>query len=541
MKINYLVTITTTVLGIALLLRFVLLGSNPPALYWDELAIGIDAYSVATSGKDINNNDWLQAIFPSYGDFKAPLTIWLTTVTVKLVGLQEVSVRLPFTLISLIGTVGVYLLLRELLYELGEKKGKGPLLLLAVTFLLTSPWHFHFSRIGFESGLSFNLLTFALALILIGLRKQRLLLVAGSLLAGLSIYSYFSVRYIAPVFVVSTLLAFWKKSWKKKWWVLASLLVFISVQIPLYLSPYYTQSQTFRLSAANVFSNSSLILESSTLIYESGNTLLSRMLYHRYWFMFRDFLSNFLQHFDVSFLFLTGDSNLRHHTGWGGQLLLVSFAPLLLGMYWFAKHWKTSVSLLVVTWLLAAPVTAAIPYEVPHASRSIYLLLPLTCLVFLGFIELFSLVGKRISSQTLTALISLIFLINFLLFAEDYFFHYPQRSGRAWQVANTYIGKSLRERKQEASKVYVTPAYWKPALAVLFYNPEYIEVIQQSNGQKPYAWENQFDKFYFETPSLSQDGKEILYYQNPDSTIPLPISETYVFPDGEEALYVVKK
>ena len=106
-KFNWQSFLIALIIGLVILAEFWQLGKNPVALYWDELAIGIDAYSVAQTGKDIYGHNRLQAIYPSYGDYKAPVAIWLTSLSVKFLGLSEFSVRLPFFLASLFGSLGI--------------------------------------------------------------------------------------------------------------------------------------------------------------------------------------------------------------------------------------------------------------------------------------------------------------------------------------------------------------------------------------------------------------------------------------------------
>src|SRR3972149_8796774 len=80
---------------LAVLLRFYQLGAVPVSLYWDETAMLVDARSVAATGRDMYGNSWLQAIYPSYGDYKLPVYIWLASLSVKVFGASEWALRLP--------------------------------------------------------------------------------------------------------------------------------------------------------------------------------------------------------------------------------------------------------------------------------------------------------------------------------------------------------------------------------------------------------------------------------------------------------------
>src|SRR5512146_3517555 len=78
----------------AALLRFINLNAMPPALNWDEVSHGYNAYSILTTGKD----EWgvsFPTIFRAYGDYKLPAYIYLTAVSEKFLGVDAFAVRLP--------------------------------------------------------------------------------------------------------------------------------------------------------------------------------------------------------------------------------------------------------------------------------------------------------------------------------------------------------------------------------------------------------------------------------------------------------------
>ena len=83
------------IIAIAVLLRFVGLGSNPPSLTWDEVAWGYNAYSL---GFDLTDEFGKFAPFTyleSFGDFKPPMYAYLDIIPIKIFGLTEFAVRLP--------------------------------------------------------------------------------------------------------------------------------------------------------------------------------------------------------------------------------------------------------------------------------------------------------------------------------------------------------------------------------------------------------------------------------------------------------------
>ena len=76
-----------------------------PALNADEAAIGYNAYSILETGKDEHGNQW-PIHFQSFNDYKPGFYIYLVMPFVKVLGLNEWSVRLPN---ALLGIASVFL------------------------------------------------------------------------------------------------------------------------------------------------------------------------------------------------------------------------------------------------------------------------------------------------------------------------------------------------------------------------------------------------------------------------------------------------
>ena len=132
----------------AFILRFYKLGQIPVSLYWDEAAILADAKIAAATGLDQHGRPWYQLLYPSYGDYKLPVYIWLATLAVKIFGANEFAVRLPSALAGL-GTVIVGALLVRQLFPKLSRQDKNLLSLSVMLILTINPWSLMFSRVGF--------------------------------------------------------------------------------------------------------------------------------------------------------------------------------------------------------------------------------------------------------------------------------------------------------------------------------------------------------------------------------------------------------
>ena len=90
MKSKYLIGIVV----LAFILRFFMLGQNPPSLNWDETSIGYNAYSILKTGKDEYGTSF-PIEFRSFDDYKPPVYIYLDVLPVTIFGLTEFAVRFP--------------------------------------------------------------------------------------------------------------------------------------------------------------------------------------------------------------------------------------------------------------------------------------------------------------------------------------------------------------------------------------------------------------------------------------------------------------
>lgn len=427
-----LVILSLIILGlIGIFARFWQFGQVPVSLYWDEVAIGLDARALLQTSKDLNNHSWLQPIFISYGDYKAPVYIWLVTLLGKFLSVSELTVRLP----SLLASLGIAWLLFKWLGSF-----------VAVSFLIM-PWSIHFSRIGFESHLSLFWLVLMTYLVI----KKRVFW--ASLAVILGIYTYFSLRIIAPILFIVTFLLYSRTKWKQ--FFLGLVLIAFSLVI-LIKSPYYASSQQYRLSNDNLVTSTERKPEK-----------------------LKKFLINYAAYFDPQFLLVSGDPNLRHHSGFGGELLLVQ-GVLLIGGLVILLNYRQKEIWLILAWLLISPVTAALVNETPHASRAIYLMIPLAWLIGLGLSRL---------KPKLSLVIAFLLLINLVLYLHDYFNHYPDRSAKAW--IKPY--KDAASQTYDRFPVYISSSLYKPELYFAFYQKD-LKLLKPN------------EKYYYYLPSVCPEG-----------------------------------
>ena len=147
------------ILSLAAILRFIWLNQVPPALNWDEAAIGWNAKTIFHTRRD-EYGTRLPISFKSFGDYKSPVYIYLTAPVVGIFGTNPISIRFVS---ALAGIISVYLL-----YLIGG--------LTAATLLAISPWHIMLSRPAFEPSLALMFILSGIYFFLQAMKKISLFL-----------------------------------------------------------------------------------------------------------------------------------------------------------------------------------------------------------------------------------------------------------------------------------------------------------------------------------------------------------------------------
>jgi 4-amino-4-deoxy-L-arabinose transferase-like glycosyltransferase len=471
-------------------IRLYKLGDVPVSLYWDEVAILLDAKVLAATAKDMHGRVWYQVMYPSYGDFKLPVYIWFSAIAVKILGVSSFAVRITSAIAGILTVLLAGGIANEITRQDKSARYRQIVTLTTMLVVAINPWPVMFSRTGFEGHLGQFLLGLSVWLLLKTKHKPWLSILAA-LIGGLATYTYFSVRFVWPVvFFLVTILHTYQlpipKSIKLKrsvgWSIIAAIIFGITL-IPMTKSPLYADSNRFRLSTSSVLNDTDYPIYSNQLKLMAGNEFIDRAFYHRHLLMVQALLKNVSSNLSLSFLFVSGDPNLRHGTGEHG-LFLFPFLPfLLIGFSELAKR-KPRILLLLIGWWLIGILPASVPNDTPHALRSLNALLPISLILGFGLSWVFTKEGltKFVSHRPSTLqpskllkilqaiIISTIFISSFS-FLHHYFTYYPQDSAFDWQDGYTQLATELAKQSPGVSEIWVTPFEDRLYLWLLAYGP----------------------------------------------------------------------
>lgn len=448
---------------LAILITGYKLGSVPHGITWDEAAIGYNGYSVLTTRRD----EWLTRLpisFRSFGDYKAPLAIYVNGPFTWLFGLNPLGIRLPFMMAGVLSSLGMMLLV-ELLWR-DEKDGRL-YSLLAGALLITTPWFVHYSRAGFESGLALCFTIWGIYFFLLFKKKLAFLpLVLSMISFALSLYTYHSSKLVTPLLVLLLLYYSRKEVFQKKviWNVLGAGVAACVL--------------CYALIKDSLFGNG---------LERAGVTLFSQM---DFWSAVWLSLQQLILHLSPEFLINGMTTTLRHGDGRWGVLLLPTYLLILLCISWVIVYWKTlnekhkNIFFFSMVWLVIGILPAAIASEVPHSNRA---LLALPAFVLLSILAL-SLIRQRYSADIIKRmLIGTVILFQALFFVayiKNYFSVFAAESAddfkdgylEAFGIAHEYeLGLN---GKPTVDKIIFASDYGQPyiyALLVRKTNPIYYQ------------------------------------------------------------------
>lgn len=526
------------ILLLTLFSRFYRVTSSPPSLYWEEMALGYDAYSVLKTGKDHLGNSPSIIAFESYGDYKPALYFYLLLPSLAVFGLNEFSVRLPTILAGVGIVVGVGLIARMLITLLDQEqlsfpKRKLAQLVQCLAMLVTtlSPWAILFSRAAWESNVATCFIVWGVGTCLWAIQNEArnvqtpnklkklfysssLFLELGLIFFGLAMYTYHATRFIGPLLALFLFsVAFSRKlQWpikfeKEKKRIGRYFLIgcgFLVVLAPLLISLGDNTIQQ-RLAETSIFADGHVVRESNQARAQANYTLWSKIFFHRDVLYFKEFSENYLKHFNFQFLFLTGDANLRHSVQYFGQLYLFESILILIGLGFVFRQRKILFWFLIF-WLLIGVIPAALTDAAPHALRTLAIMPVYMLFITFGIMEVvFFWPGKlkRLPQQASRILPAAVVIGCYMIFFGS-FWHfyqtvYPKLYSGAWQYGYRQIVADINQRKNNYLNVYFLRSMDRPAMAYWFFSQTDPHLVQPINKllQKDQGEELQFENIHF--------------------------------------------
>lgn len=520
------VLILVTVL-IAFGLRIYKLDAVPPSISWDEAAFGYNALTIANYGRD-EYGKFLPLFFSSFGDDKHPVHIYLTAFSVKLLGLNEFSTRLPSAIFGTLNVLLIYFL-AKLLFK------KETTSLVAAFFLAISPYNIHFSRFNHEANFVLFFLILALLLFFYSIYKHKKILIFSALSFAVCFLTYHPSKVVVPFIVLTLLIMYWKEVLADKADFVLSLAIGVGLLIIVFLNP-----QLLGIARVNQTSLSKDAAEKTKLYEITNNEFLGRI---------NLVAIQYSWHFMPQFLFITGDKNAKLSSQTGEFYKIDAILLVLGAIYLLVK--RNRVGMLILFWALIAPLPSSLTGESPHAARASLMMGSWHLVAAIGFYLLVNITRSKFLKIGTVIIMLIIFAFSLNGYLSYYFGEYIKRYAIEWQYGMKQIVNYAGDHN-EYEQVYMTEVRSQPYIFFLYFLktplPDFINTVIYNNTEsKSYNTVSSFERYFFggwdKVESFPRKG--ILYILTPSEYDGLrhkaefEVKKLIKYPNGLDAFYLV--
>lgn len=492
MKINKLLV---TIFLVGFVLRIWNVSTLPPALNWDEVSHGFNAYSILKTGTD----EWGEPypfIFRAYGDYKLPVYIYTTVLSVASFGLNEFAVRLPSVLAGSFSVIFLYFLVKEL------TKREDVSLISALLFA-AEPWNLFLSRIAVEANLSLFYIISGFYFLIKSLNKKSNNLIIGALLLSLSVWTYNSARIFVPLILFTFAFIYQKLIFKyivkKRASFVLTLIILAGFLGTMFFQLISTEG-TARYENVKLLNQGAINEIISAREQNNLPLQLNKLVNNRYVYFSSKFVSNYFNHFSIDYLFKNGGDNYQFNVPGQGLLFAIDFPFVIIGaIYLLTKYRNKNYVKLIFSWILLAPVASSLVREAPHALRNIVMIPAIFVISAFGLVYSIKIFRHR---KSFVKLILIIYILLFARYMNTYTNDYKIKYSSAWQFGNKQIASFIDKNYDKYDKFIITKKYGEPHEFLLFYlkwDPK--SFIKDENlvrfYQTNWYWVDKFDKFYF--------------------------------------------
>ncbi len=456
---------------LSFVLRFYDLGKVPNGLYQDETAIGYNAYSILQTGKDEYGKSF-PLYFKSFGDYKLPLYIYIDTIFIKIFGVSGFAVRFPSALFGVLTVLGIYFLVKEL------TQNKN-LALLSGFMVSVNPWHLHYSRATFEVSISLFLLILGTYLLL---KSKKGFFFLGTLCFILSLYGYNLTRLLSPALYIMVLLFKYRsKAMSVKREIVFSWVFGIMLLVPFLMT--FFEKGGINSAKGTLFFTSGVI-QSSLIEFRSylveTPVFLNKLFFNSLELNLWHLIKNIVGYLSVNFLFLTGSSHGNHGIGNVGQFYIWELPLIVYGIIIVIKD-KLKWGFLLFMWIAITVFIASLTREVPHATRSFFLIFSLEVLSSLGLLKFY----KSNINKIIKIIFILLIFYNFIYYFVSYYKVFPVSYAKSWRYADRELSLFLKEHEKDYDQIVVNEDINYIYTSYLFYTQYPPEQFQNTVTRLP--------------------------------------------------------
>lgn len=433
----------------------------PTGLTGDEAAFGYNAILLARTAHDQNGRFMPIFVNSIEGqDWRQPVTQYYLTALFKIFGPSIFLLRFSSVLITVFSTLLLYLFAATFTVK--------KYALIASIIFLTTPLIMIQSHLGLDNIMPIPFtIVWLIALYQFSKTKNKKMLILAGLALGFNFYSYKAMRAVVPVWSILTLVYIFTLNPKlnkfisqAKFFIPALLPFFLIIPI---LEHYY---------AGAIFNRHTVNSQTFNNIY--------------------NLIYPYLSSFDLSFLYIKGDSTYYHSDQIHGMFLLASLPLFLTGIYYSIKKNNFTRFLLVAFFL--SPLLFGLVNSIYRASRLMHLIPIYSIVSMYGFMYLNEKIKiKNFTRKIIVFSIALLMFLNYADFISYYWYTYPvvAKANNAFEEMDQHLSyKELAKKSQELGLTpYISAELYKAdGENAHFFEAMYFKEMPQkwaSNDQNP--------------------------------------------------------
>ncbi|MFI5212407.1 MAG: hypothetical protein ACHQTE_00405 [Candidatus Saccharimonadales bacterium] len=391
-------------------LRLVILPVSPPGFYLDEAAGGAQIVAMLHHGANVHGQAWPLFSASLGGGYTTPIYLYPATLWAALFGTSELALRYFSQFMTLLAIVMIALATR---YWLGQRAA-----LISTIVGLALPWSWLQGSLAWDPALvPFFVAAAYLTSTLLFFSHSPVTKICAAVLLPVSLvglaYLYPPCRVTAPLLYVL-----------------------------LYGLLYYKKALSLRVMISSLIGTIVIALPLALFILQPDAMERSKVLSVFYgvpiWQGLWQLLINFSRLLNPVFLFVYGDPNLRHSTGWQGMLGLAAIPPTLALLYVFFQrpfariHFDKTMLLIIIALggIVCSLLGSALTNEgQPQSLRATAAWPFFVILLTIGW----HVILTR-TSRTAASIIVSICLVCTVSYAVDLAFFYPKRASQAFDA-----------------------------------------------------------------------------------------------------------
>jgi 4-amino-4-deoxy-L-arabinose transferase-like glycosyltransferase len=430
------------------------------------------------TGKD-ESGQFLPLYINMFGDYRPSGYHYLTIIPIAIFGLSEFATRFPAAVFGALSVFAIYFLTFALFKD--KKISLVSALLLAI-----APWHVVLSRASGEAIIALFFILIGFAFFVEAIKSGRIRpIIMGFIIAAISFFFYHTPRVFVPLlFMVLIAVTFhvWRKySTRFK----ATLFVsFIVVSLLAFFLVFEIAGGTGRFSQVNIFksfeTDFQLQQEIGQDVKAGTPKIISRAAHNKVSNIGYMFVSNYIDYFGGSFLFMKGGLPIWYSIPRTGILYLFSLPFILYGVYVSLRQ-KGIYYKIPLIWLLVGPLVAAITLDdIPNINRASVMFPMFEIVAAIGIVNFFA-AFKKDKKKYILCILLLLLIFSVSQFLFQYFVN--AKYSKPWYRNNGFsqMIDIVKEKYNDYDYILLTKHQGGIYPLVLFYM-KYDPLLYQSEG-----------------------------------------------------------